>query len=89
MILHEHDTVVLTRDLPEHKLCAGDVGRWSTFTATARRLRSNSSTALGKRWRSRPLNRWTFEPLRHDGYSPHPDSGGVMHRVAFPQNAAS
>jgi hypothetical protein len=26
MNLREHDTVVLTRDLPDHKLCAGDVG---------------------------------------------------------------
>jgi Domain of unknown function (DUF4926) len=24
--LHEHETVVLTRDLPEHRLQAGDVG---------------------------------------------------------------
>lgn len=26
MNLAEHDVVVLTRDLPEHGLCAGDVG---------------------------------------------------------------
>lgn len=26
MIIHEHDTVVLTRDVPEHKLRSGDVG---------------------------------------------------------------
>lgn len=63
MIVHEHDMVVLTRDVPEHKLRSGDVGAVVHVYADAKAYEVEFVTGAGQTLAVATLEPQDIRPL--------------------------